>query len=98
MTRNQCHIQNCQKKDHKDCKKPCHKKERFDSWSESSDSCNEPRCYKQCYRICTVKCQQKRCEDKRWGFKVREEESCKEICEPPKLHQKCGKNNHGRKH
>ena len=63
MTRNQCHIKNCQKKDHKDCKKPC-KHERFDSWSEHSDSCNKPRCYKKCYRICEIVCEQKRCEEK----------------------------------
>lgn len=100
--RNQCHIQNCQKKDHKDCKKECKKPckiERYDSWSESSDSCNKPKGYRRCYKVCEYKFKQEKCEDKRWGHKIKEEGSWESVCDAkPRLHSTCGKNNHGRKH
>jgi hypothetical protein len=95
MSRNQCHIKDCKKRDHKDCHKQC-KKERFDSWSDSCDSVGEVKCYKECYRVCTVKCHQNKKIDNRWGYKTREEEPCHEVCEPPKLHKQCGNKN--RKH
>lgn len=97
MVHQQCHIKDCKKKDHRDCKKPCEKPckaERFDSWSESSDSCDKPHCQRKCYKVCETVCKQKRCEDKKWGHKTKEIESWKEVCEQPKLHQKCGHKKH----
>lgn len=92
------------KKHCKPCEKPCEKKEschfkRYDSWTESAENCGKPHCYKKCYTVCKVVCNQQKDCDKRWGYKIKrswEEPVCEKgkLSEKEKCHKekKCHKN------
>jgi hypothetical protein len=84
----------CQRKCEKP-KKPCHKAERYDSWSKSDSSCEKPKCRKRCYKVCEIVCEQKKKQEKEWGHKVREDGSWTSVEECGKL---SSRKNHHKKH
>lgn len=82
-----CQKQNCQKKNHNDCKKE--KCCRYDSWCESDSSCGEVR---EQVKTIVIK-QHKFCQDKKacskWGFTKKCETSWE--CVPHKDCKEAGK-------
>lgn len=85
------------------CKKPCEKKpcekkcKRYDSWSESESSCDQPKrkCYERKVILTEVMCKENECRRKckKSGYKVKEECSWHSIpCnDKPKCEKKCEK-------
>ena len=72
-----------EKRDH------CHKKcQKYSAYSDSSSSCGEPVCKKKCYKVCTIKCEQKRRDKKEWGHKVKCVDSWTEISGSDRLGKK----------
>ena len=77
-----------------DCQKKC---KRYSSWSESSSDCEKPKCHKKCYKVCTIKCEQKRRDRKEWGHKVKCVDSWTSISGSDKLEKKKCEKKHEKK-
>lgn len=72
----------------KECEKPC-KVKRFSSWSESSEHCGKPTCEQREVIIKEVCCEEKKCCNRRYGYKIKQETPWRPVC--------CHDNKYGKK-
>ncbi len=63
------------------CKKekPCQVK-RFSSWSESSEHCGKPQCEQREVIVKEICCEEKKCCNRRYGYKIKQETAWRPVC------------------